>query len=386
MDVSRVLFEMGLTCLVLFLSGLLAKKIKLSLVPLYILAGLAISRLVQPTLIMEFMATVGLILLLFLIGLEFTLESFLQNRRKILAGGLYDLALNFPVGLVIGLLLGFDWLCSLFLAGIVYISSSAIICKGVVELKRSANPETECLLGILVFEDLFIVLYLAILSGTIAKSSVELFPLGMAIFKALGFCAALIIIARVFKKYIEMVLDIESSELFVLLIFAVVILSASGAHAMGLSMAIGAFLAGLVISETNQKPRVLEIVAPLQYLTVAIFFVSFGIASHVSEIKQVWPIALILVGASIPFKLLTGFLAGKGYELSYRAKWRLGLSLLPRGEFSVVLATVAMTITEVYPIHAITTLYVLIIAIMGSIAMKYADMFAKWVEGKKTTG
>lgn len=386
MDVSRVLFEMGLTCLVLFLSGLLAKKIKLSLVPLYILAGLAISRLVQPTLIMEFMATVGLILLLFLIGLEFTLESFLQNRRKILAGGLYDLALNFPVGLVIGLLLGFDWLCSLFLAGIVYISSSAIICKGVVELKRSANPETECLLGILVFEDLFVVLYLAILSGTIAKGSVELFPLGMAIFKALGFCAAPIIIARVFKKYIEMVLDIESSELFVLLIFAVVILSASGAHAMGLSVAIGAFLAGLVISETNQKPRVLEIVAPLQYLTVAIFFVSFGIASHVSEIKQVWPIALILVGASIPFKLLTGFLAGKGYELSYRAKWRLGLSLLPRGEFSVVLATVAMTITEVYPIHAITTLYVLIIAIMGSIAMKYADMFAKWVEGKKTTG
>src|SRR3989338_10961403 len=90
---------MGLTCLVLFLSGLLDKKVKLSLIPLYILAGLAISRFVKPAIVMEFMSTVGLILLLFFIGLEFTLESFLKNRKKILAGGLYDLALTFPVGL-----------------------------------------------------------------------------------------------------------------------------------------------------------------------------------------------------------------------------------------------------------------------------------------------
>ena len=385
MEVSTTLFEMGLTCLVLFLSGLLAKKVKLSLIPLYILAGLAISRFVKPTIIMEFMSTVGLILLLFLIGLEFTLESFLNNRKKILAGGLYDLALNFPVGLVIGLLLGFDWLCSLFLAGIVYVSSSAIICKGVVELKRSANPETECLLGILVFEDLFIVLYLAILSGAIANGRTELLPVGLAIFKAVGFCAALIIIAKVFKKYIEMALDIESTELFALLIFAIVILTATSAEAVGLSMAIGAFLAGLVISETSQKSRVLEVVAPLQYLTVAIFFVSFGLTSQLTNLKEIYPVVIFLVVASVPLKLLTGFFAGKGYGLSRRAQWRLGLSLLPRGEFSVVLATVAMGITATHPpVNAVTTLYVLIIAVLGSIAMKYADAFAKWMEGKKT--
>lgn len=383
MEVSAVLFEIGITCLILFLSGLLAKKAKLTLIPLYILTGLALSRFVKPTIIMEFMSSVGLILLLFLIGLEFTLESFLKNRKKILAGGLYDLILNFPLGLIIGLLLGFDWLCSLFLAGIVYVSSSAIICKGIVELKRSANPETECLLGILVFEDLFIVLYLAILSGTITTGRTELLSLGLAILKALGFCAALIIIAKTFKKYIELILDIESMELFVLLIFAIVILTATSAEALGLSMAIGAFMAGLVISETNQKPRVLEVITPLQYLTVAIFFVSFGLKSQLTNIREIYPMAFLLVGASIPLKVLTGFLAGKGYGLSFRAHWRLGLSLLPRGEFSVVLATVAASVPEVHPLYTITTLYILIIAILGSIAMKYADASYQWIEGRK---
>ncbi len=384
MEVPTTLFEMGLTCLILFLSGLLARKINLSLIPLYILTGLAASRFVKPTIIMEFMSTVGLILLLFLIGLEFSLESFLKNRNKILAGGLYDLALNLPVGLVMGLLLGFDWLCSLFLAGIVYMSSTAIICKGIVELKRSANPETECLLGILIFEDLFIVLYLAILSSATAKGGTHLLPISVAVFKALGFCGALIIIAKVFKKYIEKALDVESTELFVLLIFAIVILTATGAEATGLSMAIGAFLAGIVISETDQKPRALEVIAPLQYLTVAIFFVSFGLTSQPTNLKEIYSLALLLVGVSIPMKILTGFFAGRGYGLSTRAQWRLGLSLLPRGEFSVVLATVAMGVTGVHPVHAITTLYVLVTAILGSIAMKYADALGKWMEGRKT--
>jgi CPA2 family monovalent cation:H+ antiporter-2 len=390
MEVSTILFEMGLTCLVLFLSGLLARKINLTLIPLYIFAGLVLSRFVKPTIIMEFLSAVGLIFLLFLIGLEFTLENFLKNRRKILIGGLYDLALNFPVGLIIGLLLGFDWLCSLFLAGIVYVSSSAIICKSIVELKRSANPETECLLGILVFEDLFIVLYLAILSGTIASGRTAALgglPVGLAIIKAFGFCAALIISAKIFKRYIELALDIESTELFVLLIVAIVTLTSTSAQAMGLSMAIGAFLAGLIISETSHKPRILEVIAPLQYLTMAIFFVSFGIASQLTSLKEIYIPALLLVGASIPLKLLTGFWAGKDHGLSYRAQWRLGLSLLPRGEFSVVLAMIAMTLTETHtPVQSITTLYVLIIAILGSIAMKYADAFARWMEGKKTAG
>ncbi len=382
-QVYSILLEIGIMCLILFLVGLLARKINLSLVPIYIITGLALSHFVRPSLIMEFMSTIGLILLLFLIGLEFNLESFLNNRRKILTGGVYDLVLNLPVGLVIGLLWGFDLFHSLFLAGIVYISSSAIIAKGIVELKRSANPETECLLGILVFEDLFIIVYLAILSSTTTRGNAGFMPVVWAIFKALGFFASLIIIARVCRQYIEMVLDIESTELFVLLIFAIVILAAISAHALGLSMALGAFLTGLVVSETNQKSRVLEVIAPFQYLTVAIFFVSFGLTSPITNFKEVYPFALLLVAVSIPTKLLTGHLAGKGYGLSKRARWRLGLSLLPRGEFSIVLATLAKGVSKTAPVDAITALYVLIIAVLGSMAMKYADALYRLVEKKE---
>lgn len=387
MDVHNVLFQIGLTCLVLFLGGLLARKIHLSLIPLYILIGLFLGRFVQHTVIQEFMSTMGLLLLLFMIGLEFSLGTFLRNKEKFLKGGVYDLALNLPLGLVVGFAFGLDLITSLFLSGIIYVSSSAIICKGIIEFKRAANPETECLLGILVFEDIFIALYLAVLSSIVTMERLELLPLGLAVLKALGFCIALIGIGRAFKRYLDILLDIESTELFVLLIFAIVILTSHGARTLGLSEAIGAFFAGMVVSETGQKNRTLELIAPFQYLTVAIFFVSFGMMTDYSAFGEVLPFAFILVGVSIPFKVITGLLAGRGYGLSRRACLRLGLSLLPRGEFSVVLAVVATGLAGGHPHHlqSLTTLYVLILAVVGSIIMMQADFLSRWAEEKRTS-
>lgn len=387
MEVHTLISQIGVICFILFLSGLLARRMRLSLIPLYILTGLFLGRFVEKTVITDFLSEIGIILLLFLIGLEFSFGGLLRNGHKLVTAGLYDLAFNLPVGLIAGLALGWDIITSLLLSGIIYISSSAIICKSIIELKRSAYPETECLLGILVFEDIFIAIYLAVLSGIITVGRLEIAPLSLAIFKALGFCTALILIGKLLRKYLEELLDVESTELFVLLMFSIIILTASAARLMGLSDAIGAFFAGMVIAETRQKARTLELIAPLQYVTVAIFFVSFGIITDYSAFEEVFWWALLLVGISIPFKLLTGIFAGRTYELNRRAQIRLGLSLLPRGEFSIVIAAVATTAAGGFGHHiqALTILYVLILAILGSIIMRFSDVLATAIAGKKAT-
>lgn len=387
MEVHTLISQIGVICFILFLSGLLARRMRLSLIPLYILTGLFLGRFVEKTVITDFLSEIGIILLLFLIGLEFSFGGLLRNGHKLVTAGLYDLAFNLPVGLIAGLALGWDIITSLLLSGIIYISSSAIICKSIIELKRSAYPETECLLGILVFEDIFIAIYLAVLSGIITVGRLEIAPLSLVIFKALGFCTALILIGKLLRKYLEELLDVESTELFVLLMFSIIILTASAARLMGLSDAIGAFFAGMVIAETRQKARTLELIAPLQYVTVAIFFVSFGIITDYSAFEEVFWWALLLVGISIPFKLLTGIFAGRTYELNRRAQIRLGLSLLPRGEFSIVIAAVATTAAGGFGHHiqALTILYVLILAILGSIIMRFSDVLATAIAGKKAT-
>jgi CPA2 family monovalent cation:H+ antiporter-2 len=379
MDVHTIIFEMGITCFILFLSGLLASKMRLSLIPLYILAGLVLARVVRPNMVLEFMAEIGVILLLFVIGLEFSFGSFIKNKERFLAGGFLDLVFNLPLGFLAGQALGLDIITSLFLAGIVYISSSAIIGKSIVDLDRAAFPETEYLLGILVFEDIFIALYIAALSGIVTLGEPNMLHVGIALFKALGFCISFVLVSIILKKYLEVLLDVESTEIFVLLIFSLIMITSSCARFLGLSEAIGAFFAGMVVSETRQKSRTLEVINPFYYLTTAIFFVSFGMITDYSAFGGIYWWVLILVGLSIPFKLLTGLLAGRSYGLSRRASIRMGLSLLPRGEFSIVLAAVAMPFT-VHSIQALTTLYVLIMAVLGSILIKMADVLARWVD------
>ncbi|MEE9488302.1 MAG: cation:proton antiporter [Candidatus Brocadiales bacterium] len=387
MEVHTTITEIGVICFVLFFSGLLAKKLSFSLIPLYILTGLFVGQFIQKTVVTEFLSEIGIILLLFLIGLEFSFGGLLRNRQRLFRAGIYDLALNLPVGFIVGLALGWDIISSLLLSGIVYISSSAIICKNIVDLKRSVYPETECLLGILVFEDIFIAIYLAVLSGIITAGSLQFAPVSLAVLKALGFCLGLMLVGKVFRKQLGKILDVESTELFVLLMFSIILLTASAARLLGLSEAIGAFFAGMVIAETRQKSRTLELIAPLQYITVAIFFVSFGIITNYSALGAVFWWALLLVGISIPFKLLTGVFAGRAYELNRRAQIRLGLSLLPRGEFSIVIAAVATTGVCGFSHHlqALTILYVLILAMLGSVLTRFSGDIANAIAGKKVT-
>jgi CPA2 family monovalent cation:H+ antiporter-2 len=281
------------------------------------------------------------------------------------------LVINFPIGLLLGWAFGWTLIESLFLAGIMYMSSSAVVAKSLIDLKRVANPETETILGIMVYEDLFIAFYLAILSGIALSGSVDTGAAGLAFAKGIGFCMAFIILARVGKRFVERVLSQESSELFLLLVFSFVLLCSFGATAVGLSEVIGAFMFGLLISETLHKQRVHTVFLPFQQFFAALFFVGFGMQIDYRAFVDVAVTGLVLFVVAVGGKILAGYLAGRWQGLPAAASWNIGFAMVAKGEFSIILAGVATQVArpELH-LGALIAFLVLLLSITGPTMMK----------------
>jgi CPA2 family monovalent cation:H+ antiporter-2 len=373
---AQLLLDSGLILGLVALSGIVFRALRLSTIPAYILLGLLLSPMVGRSELVEFFALWGVVLLMFFVGLEFSFSSFIARRQQLFRLGTIDLLINFPLGFVAGLALGWGPLGGLFIGGAFYISSSAIVARSLIELQRTAHPETEPALGILVAEDMAVALLIAILSGIVLQQD----DLSASLFGALRgvlFLAAAIMAARIGRPLLDRLLATEDDELFVLLMGAVLLLLSYAAMRSGVSEAVGAFLTGSLMAETRHKVRIEALFAPLQGLFAALFFLSFGLSVNTSALGEVWPGAVLLVLLAIPAKLLTGWIAGGTEGLSRRARLSLGLTLVPRGEFSILLAGVAATAGyERAP--ALITLFVLILAVVGTIGIQYAPVLTRW--------
>ena len=150
------LFHFALLLGVLGVAAVISLSVRMPVVPLYIIAGVVLGIWLVEDEVVSFLAHLGVVFLLFAMGLEFSLGSPERGVRRFVGAGLVDLTFNFPVGLCVGLALGWSWVESLFLAGIVYMTSSAVVSKCIVDFGRAARPETETVLGVLVFEDLVV--------------------------------------------------------------------------------------------------------------------------------------------------------------------------------------------------------------------------------------
>ncbi|MBI2472378.1 MAG: cation:proton antiporter [Planctomycetes bacterium] len=386
MIVNESVLSLGISLLALFVAGLLATKVNQSLTAVFIVVGMILQNFFPVTIITEFIATLGIIFMLFMFGLEFSVGSLVNNQRKIFYSGIYDLIFNFPLGLFIGWLLGYDLIQSLLLAGIIYVTSSVIVAKSIIDLKRAANPETEYILNVLIFEDMFIATFLAFIVGIVNYGQIDAKSAFIVMLKTSAFFAFFIVLARTSKKFINKIIDIEHTELFVILILSIIVLSAGAASYVGLSEAIGAFLAGLLLSETKQRHRIAEAIKPFQQFSTAIFFVAFGMSIDYKHIGGMIPIGIFIFIISSFSKVYGGYFIGGKYALSKRAGLRLGLSLIPRGEFSIILAgAISMSSNVPYPIKSLTGVYVLLSAIIGSIVLKESDWFIKrFIERKDT--
>ena len=375
------LLQFSLLFGVLGLAAAVSISLRFPVVPLYIVSGVVLGSWLAPDAVVEFLGSLGVVFLLFSMGLEFSLGSAASVPRRFLSAGSLDLLLNFPVGMLAGLALGWSWPESLFLAGILYMSSSAVVSKCIVEFGRAARPETETILGIMVFEDLVIAIYLVLINALVAGGADAggAWSYVGAVIRPLLFVCLLALLAWRLQTPLERLLASRSDEGFTLLLFAFVLLIASSALGAGLSEAVGAFLAGIVIGSTRLKERAARTLHPYQTVFAALFFVSFGMGIDLGSVGAVAAPAAILILLGICTKVCGGFLAGRSAGHTPAQSAVVGLSLVPKGEFSIVIAALATAAAGGHSdIEALTGVYVFALAFLGPVLMREADWVWKF--------
>ncbi|HET7584552.1 MAG TPA: cation:proton antiporter [Gemmatimonadaceae bacterium] len=367
----------------LALVGWLFVRLRQSVVPAFLLLGMATRPWVPDSELISELGAVGVVLLLFFMGLEFSTGALLRDRRAIVRAGLVDLLICFPVGLAAGFALGAGLEGALILASGFYVSSSAIIAKSVIELRRAANPETPLGLGILVFEDLLIALLLAVLSGAVLAHDASMSMLVWRVGRAALFFVVIMLLAHLGRRLFDAAFSVRSDDVFLLMSAAVVILLSWDAVQVGLSEALGGFLGGLVLSETRHKPRAERLFSPLQGVFGAVFFFAFGHSIRLDDLRDAWGAGLVLVVLAIAVKLGAGWIAGRREGLGRQARVALGLMLLPRGEFTIILAGTALAAGMT---HVAATLAILVVAlsIVGTTAIRFTPEIAQRVIRSRT--
>jgi CPA2 family monovalent cation:H+ antiporter-2 len=364
-DASRLFIELGYAILGLAFLARVANRLGFSAIPLYLMAGLAFGNGgVAPLHLSESFihtgAEIGVLLLLFMLGLEYTGEELAKNLRTGLPAGLADFLLNFPPGLIAGVLLGWKLLPSVLLGGVTYISSSGTIAKVLAELGRLSNPETPAVLTILVLEDLAMAIYLPLVGALLAGGGAANVVLSVSVAIAVAF---FVLFAAVrYGQIISRFVAHESDEIILLTILGTVLLVAGIAQGLRVSAAIGAFLVGIAVSGpiVEQSHRLF---APLRDLFAATFFFFFGLQIDPATLPQALPFGLVLALLTTLTKVLTGYWAARNVSPDRRARVRAGTALVARGEFSIVIAGFGAGIEP--QLGPLSAAYVLIMAILG---------------------
>lgn len=377
-----MIFEIGLALGLIALGGLISAKFRFSVIPFYILIGMAVGphatelwhfdfRFIDSAPFIDFMGRIGVLFLLFYLGLEFSVGRLVKSGRSIVVGGSIYIGINFTLGLLLGFLGGFPVAEALVIAGITTISSSAIVAKVLVDLKRTANPETEMILGITMFEDIFLAVYISILSGFVLSDSSSIGGVLLSALVSLGFMLTIIILGRKAVPLLNKWLRIRSNELFGLVIFGALFLIAGFSETIHVAEAIGALLVGLVLAETEHAKRIEHLIMPFRDFFGAVFFFSFGLSIDPMSLggNAVW-LALAAVVITFAGNFSAGMLAGRTANLSPKASANIGLTILSRGEFSIILANLGKDGGLMDILQPFSAIYVLILAILGPILTK----------------
>ncbi|SFF48335.1 monovalent cation:H+ antiporter-2, CPA2 family [Paenibacillus algorifonticola] len=382
---DHLVLEIGLAVTLIALVGLIANKVKFSVIPFYILIGMAVGphapkfgvfdfRFIESAPFIEFLGRLGVLFLLFYLGLEFSVGRLMKSGKNIAVGGTIYIIINFTLGLVYGFSLGFPLEETLIMAGITTISSSAIVAKVLVDLKRTANRETEMILGIIMFEDVFLAVYISILSGLVLSGSSSLGGVLLSASYALGFMLLVLVVGRKAVPLLNKILNIRSNELFLLLIFGALFLVAGFSETIHVAEAIGALLVGLVLAETAHMKRIEHLILPFRDFFGAIFFFSFGLTIDPTALGGAVWLSLGAVAITLFGNVLAGMLAGKSAGLSPKASANIGLTIVSRGEFSIIMANLGKAGGLMELLQPFAALYVLLLAILGPLLTKESKL------------
>ncbi|WP_277555525.1 cation:proton antiporter [Halobaculum limi] len=387
MDGLGLLLTVGILFTALALAGAIAQRVGQSVIPAYILVGvlagpaapavagrsLALLPSAEP---LRLLADLGVVLLLFFVGVELSLEQLFSNRTRFLRAGVADVGISLPLGFLLGIAFGFTWLEAGFLALIVFNSSTVIIAKSLVDLGWIADVESRAILGVVVIEDVATALGFAVLSALLAGGT-DLSGLVVSIGLSTAFLIALVAAAYYGAAALDRAFEAASGELFLLGVLGVGALVAGAGLLVGVSEAVAAFLVGTAFGRTSHVGRVRRLLAPIRDLFAAVFFVVIGLQTDPRLLAATLVPVLIAAVVTTAGQLVSGTLAGRAYGLDTRRAVRVGCALTPRGEFSLVIAAFLVTagttpaLRDTIP--SFTVGYVLVTSVLGTVLMRNAD-------------
>jgi CPA2 family monovalent cation:H+ antiporter-2 len=370
-EASVVLYEIGAMLLALGVFAYIAVRLHISVVPIYLAVGLALGNggIFPLDLSEDFLQTgaqLGAILLLLMLGLEHSGPNLVAGFLERKSTGIIDLAVNALPGAAVGLLLGWGPLGAVLLGGITYVSSSGIAAQMMKELGWNRSELSRRVTTVLVIEDLALAPYLPLVATLVAGLGAVAGVISVAV--ALGITSLALVISFRGRNAFARILNTSSPGALLLTVFGAALAAAGLSEMVGFSSAVAAFLVGLILTGEVAEAVRLRL-APIRDLFAAIFFVFFGLAVDPADIPGVLPLAFGLAVVGIAGKMLVGWTVARKMSDS-RAWLRAGAFLVPRGEFSILIAGLAASTAFGPYLQALTMAYVFITALAASLILR----------------
>jgi len=355
----------------LAITGIMGLRLRLSTIPGYLLGGVILGAVFDiPASFLHALTTLGSILILFFVGLEFSPKSLGNRFRGLAAPALWDAAINMTLALIAALALGMPVVAAVCFGLAAYASSSAIIAKCLMDCRLIVLPEAELCLGILVVEDLVMALLLPACVIMLGAGSLALVG-GIAIALLAGLLLFGLFIALARMGLVARWLHQPEKDLTLLVSLALVCLIAGIGESSGISAAAGALLVGMMVSESDSRRTIESLLVPHRELLAVGFFAAIGAGADWRLLADALPVAIPLALVTGLAKILGGYLGGRARSMTGEAAVRLGLMLVPRGEFALVVAALTFEQSWGASFYNVIVAYVLLSALGGTLLIRY---------------
>lgn len=378
---NTLILEIGIAVCLVASVGLISNKLRVSVIPFFILIGMVLGehapdfgavdlQFKESRPYLDFMGRLGVLFLLFYLGLEFSVGRLVKSGKSIVTGGTIYVAINFTTGLLMGWMMGMPFGETMVLCGIMTSSSTVIVAKVLTDLQRTANPETEIIMGMIMFDDLFIAMHISFLSGLVLSGGGSVWNVIGTCLLALGFILLFLVLGRKVVPGIDKLLQVKSSEIFILIIFGLLFITAGFSETIHVAEAIGALMAGLVLADSQYIKRIEQMVLPYKDFFGAMFFFSFGLSIDPMLLGGAVMWASIAAGLTILANLASGYFATRISNMKNQAAFDIGFTLSARGEFSIIMANIGKAGGLNPIIQSFVVVYVLILSIIAPLLTK----------------
>lgn len=383
---STLILEIGIALLLVASVGLIANRLRFSLIPFFIIIGMVLGQhaptfgaidltFTESKPFIDFMGRLGVLFLLFYLGLEFSVGRLLKSRKSVVTGGVIYVVLNFLSGVFMGWVMDLPFREMMVLCGIMTSSSTAIVAKVVTDLKRTANTETEVIMGMIMLDDLFIAMHISFLSGLILAGEASFWTVVGTSVLALAFILTFLFLGRKLVPSIDRLLHDKSSELFVLIIFALLFVIAGFSETIHVAEAIGALMVGLVFADSKYIRKIEAMVLPYKDFFGAMFFFSFGLSIDMYELGGAIGWAVMAAIVTVFVNVACGYFATKSAGLKARNSVDIGFVLSSRGEFSIIMANIGKAGGLLPVLQSFAVVYVLALSTISPLLTKESRNF-----------